>query len=54
MKGEDTKEPINHAENASLNADSFIIVINLAILKGQSHHIISQINDEMTSLALTI
>lgn len=49
MKGEDTKEPIDHAENASLNADSFIIVINLAILKGQSHHIISQ-----TSLALTI
>lgn len=54
MKGEDTKAPIDHAENASLNSNSFIIVINLAVLRGQSHHIISQINEEMTSLALTI
>lgn len=54
MKEEDKKKAINHVENATLNFNSFIIFTNLAILNGHSHHIFSQIPNEMTSLALTI
>ena len=50
MKEEDKKKAIDLMENATLNSNSLIIFINLAIL----NHTFSQINDEMTSLALTI
>lgn len=43
MKIEDKKKAIDYVVNATLNSNSFIIFINLAIL----NHIFSQ-NDEMS------
>lgn len=48
MKEEDQKKATDHTENITLNSNGFIIVINFNIL----NHIFSQIDDEMTSLAL--
>lgn len=43
MKEEDKKKGTEHAENATLNSNSFITFVNLAILVEHQHHIFSQI-----------